>query len=621
MNVPSINVYNVNTVKSIFNNLIPKPKPKPGPSHNTNKINETDIVNYLNEPDNSKTNVPLIIKSKIKPLASTLITTPEYSKSELEIISQLKSLENINSYSNMDLLIKIYYNKNLWGELYKQVNAECANDPAYQACVNSYTDRYPDLVTNEPTIWFKFTYSYNMSNGFTYKSGFNADTQQFKPFGSCNGGGLYFCKLEDIYQFKQYGKYLTPIIVPAGIPIYEEPVGSNGIRKFKAPGIFMLPRIKITNQLAYRLVAQASKPNNNAFGFLRWYNSNNPDELKMFLRNAGGNPYNTFFVKDPDFFWSEERALCEVKLDLLDQSKTISLDLIHKFPFILKYNKNKEFFNQLINSVFPKIFSTNNFYMIGIHPVTVLNLDTYSFVNHIGQEYYNLIKRFGGVIAGSSVLSYVTGIKFNHNDIDVYIGPDQLGKLESMLGIGLDVDQNEDKNQNEIKSRGHFQFTLKTKPKELFGFSLHPNELKIKVQVRNEKFLSIDKQYNMNGIVKVYNLSTYNWGGKKSGEIQFICVDCNPVSFIKANFDFDMCAIGFDTKQEDFVNLIGKTNYRKLRITKSYINKMIGTEKDSWSNYRAIKTVGRIAKYAIRGFYVENWKDFLVEIRDKMCIN
>jgi len=47
---------------------------------------------------------------------------------------------------------------------------------------------------------------------------------------------------------------------------------------------------------------------------------------------------------------------------------------------------------------------------------------------------------------------------------------------------------------------------------------------------------------------------------------------------------------------------------------------MTGMETDSWSNYRAVKTIGRIAKYAIRGFYVENWKDFLIEIRDKLCL-
>ncbi len=564
-------------------------------------------MNVVNSSNEKNSNIPVVLSSQL----SKLKTTIKYSKSELEIISRLNLVEKLSLQANMDLLFEIYSNKNLWSELYNQVNKECANVPAYLACVNSYKNRYPKLVTNEPTIWFKFTYSHNISNSFKYKLGFNADTQNFKPFGSCNGGGLYFCKLEDIYQFKQYGKYLTPIIVPAGIPVYAEPVGSNGIRKFKAPGLFMLPRIKITNPHACQLVAQASKFNNNAFGFLRWYNSNNPDELKMFLRDSNnGIAWN--WTSNYDYFWSKERALCGIKLDLLDSTKPIDMDLIHKLPFVFQLNRNKEFINQLINSVFPKIFSTNNFYMCGIHPVTVLNLDTYSFVNHIGQEYYNLIKRFHGVIAGSSVLEYVTGIKFKPNDIDVYIGPDQLEPLESMLGINVE-------NADKVKSRGQFQFTLKTKPKELEYFTWSPNEIKIKVQVSNEKISSIDKQYNMNGIVKVYNLLIYNWAGTKIGDIQFICVDSEPAKFIKTNFDFDMCAIGFDTRKEDFINLIEKTNYRKFKITKSYINKMTGFEKDSWSNYRAIKTLGRIGKYAIRGFYVENWKDFLVEIREKMC--
>ena len=602
MNIPNVSNFSspvFTTIKSGFLNFVSKKIPS--------KINETDF----NEFTNSNTNVPIILSSQIK-LKS--LTPPEYSKSELEIISKFKNVENISSYANMDLLMEIYFNKNLWVQLYNRVNVECANDPAYLACVNSYSYSYPKLVTNEATIWFKFTHSYNSSNGFEYKPGFNADTQSFKPFGSCNGGGLYFCKLEDLYQFKEYGKYLTPIIVPAGIPIYEEPVGSNGIKKFKAPGLFILPRINIINPEACQLVAQASKFNNSAFGFLRWYNSNNPEQLKMFLRDSN-NGIGWNWTSNYNYLWSKERALCGIKLDLLDSSKPVDMNLIHKFPLVLKSNRNKEFFNQLINSVFPKLFSTNNFYMIGIHPITVLNLDTFAFVNHIGQEYYNLIKRFSGVIAGSSVLEYVTGIKFKPNDIDVYIGPEQLGPFEVMLG--LDV---ENKDVNDVKSRGQFQFTLKTKPKELEFFTWSPNEVKVKVQVRNEKVSSINKQYNMNGIVKVYNLLIYNWAGTKIGEIQFICVNSDPAQFIKKNFDFDMCAIGFDTKQQDFVNLIGKSNYRKLRITKSYINKMTGMETDSWSNYRAVKTIGRIAKYAIRGFYVENWKDFLIEIRDKLCL-
>ncbi len=597
------NVSNVNNSKSVFTTINSSFF-----DFTFKQISETD--------DNPTSNVPIILSSQIKPKS---LTPQKYSKSELEIISKLKNVESICSQTNMNLLMEIYYNKNLWDQLYARVNSECANDPDYLACVNSYSGHYPKLETNEPTIWFKFTYSHNISNGFKYKLGFNADTQDFKPFGSCNGGGLYFCKLEDLYQFKGYGKYLTPIIVPAGIPIYEEPVGSNGIRKFKAPGLFMLPRIKITNSQAYQLVSNASNFNNKAFGFLRWFNSNNPDELKMFLRDSNnGIAWN--WTSNYNYFWYEERAFCGIKLDLLDSSKPIGMDLVNKFPLVLKHSRNKEFFNQLINSIFPKIFSTNNFYMIGIHPVTVLNLDTYSFVNHIGQEYYNLIKRFRGVIAGSSVLEYITGIQCKPNDIDVYIGPEQLGPLEAMLGIGLDTEQNKD---NQIKSRGQFQFTLKTKPKELEHFTWSPSEVKVKVkvQVSNKKISSIDKQYNMNGIDKVYNLQIYNWTRKKIGDIQFICVDSDPVQFIKSNFDFDMCAIGFDTRREDFVNLINKPNYRKLRITKSYINKMTGTEKDSWSNYRAVKTLCRIAKYAIRGFYVENWKDFLVEIRDKMCLH
>ena len=67
-NENNVNSNNNQTIKSCFLNL-------------SNKLEEAS------EFANSKTHVPLILKSKLKPLASPV----EYSKSELEIISQLNS--------------------------------------------------------------------------------------------------------------------------------------------------------------------------------------------------------------------------------------------------------------------------------------------------------------------------------------------------------------------------------------------------------------------------------------------------------------------------------------------------------------------------------------------------
>ena len=96
-------------------------------------------------------------------------------------------------------------------------------------------------------------------------------------------------------------------------------------------------------------------------------------------------------------------------------------------------------------------------------------------------------------------------------------------------------------------------------------------------------------------------------------------MDIEPDEFIKTNFDFDLCAIGFNFAKNKFVNLIEKSNYKSLYIQDTYIDKMIGKNTDSYSNYRAYKTTARIIKYINRGFEIENWKEFLLLIRDYMC--
>ncbi len=46
---------------------------------------------------------------------------------------------------------------------------------------------------------------------------------------------------------------------------------------------------------------------------------------------------------------------------------------------------------------------------------------------------------------------------------------------------------------------------------------------------------------------------------------------------------------------------------------------MTSTQTDSYSTYRANKTIERMCKYIHRGFYIENWSEFLIEIRDNTC--
>ncbi len=93
-----------------------------------------------------------------------------------------------------------------------------------------------------------------------------------------------------------------------------------------------------------------------------------------------------------------------------------------------------------------------------------------------------------------------------------------------------------------------------------------------------------------------------------------------PYNFVKNNFDFDICTTSFDFSNKKFLINYKKSNgFDSMRILDTYINKMTGSQTDSYSTYRANKTIERMRKYIERGFYIENWREFLIEIRDKMC--
>ncbi len=125
----------------------------------------------------------------------------------------------------------------------------------------------------------------------------------------------------------------------------------------------------------------------------------------------------------------------------------------------------------------------------------------------------------------------------------------------------------------------------------------------------------------MNNIIDVINIHTNYKGFDKYGYpkmikkvYQVIVVDNDPKEFICNNFDFDLCTISYDFASNSFINIVDKVDYSVLTIQPTYINKMCGTETDSYSTYRAKKTIQRISKYVQRGYKISNF-----EVRDKMC--
>jgi hypothetical protein len=275
--------------------------------------------------------------------------------------------------------------------------------------------------------------------------------------------------------------------------------------------------------------------------------------------------------------------------------KRICLE-IQQFPYNRRFYRKKIMnfpsvkldrvvINFLLTDVFPELVAKREKKSI---PITQLKLNSTEFQNEFSSDEIKLFRAHKIVIAGSSVLKYITGSKFCPSDLDLYINVNDLEQL--------------------IKSE-HIVFDKKEPMQIVKPCCLVFNK---KDQANNKNF------YHMKNILGVHEI-TY----KTSKKYQLIIVETKPAEFIRENFDFDLCAIGFDFSSGiftgSFVNVVEKTDYSVLTIQPSYINKMCGTESDGYSKYRARKTIHRMKKYMGRGFTISNWKDFLTTVRDKMC--
>jgi hypothetical protein len=288
-------------------------------------------------------------------------------------------------------------------------------------------------------------------------------------------------------------------------------------------------------------------------------------------------------------FWSREREIVCIKIYIqqylnlpkyLNSPKNFNLPK-PEFRMIQKIFNNrlvfdKNIFNFIIEHAMPGLIESN---LKNIIPINSLNLNSEKYSKWFTDLEKSIFSECGIIAAGSSVLTCITDKKFKPNDIDLYINVE---KLEHLIKSGI-------------------------------------------FKISNCSDTLMKNNYNMKNIVKVVDIKTttkifVQIGCEKTftKKYQLIVVDNDPIEFIKANFDFDLCTIAYSFTSDSFVNVIDKSDYSVLKIQPSYINKMCGTETDSYSEYRAKKTFERIQKYLSRGFYIENWREFLEEIRDKM---
>jgi hypothetical protein len=71
---------------------------------------------------------------------------------------------------------------------------------------------------------------------FKYELGLNIDHEPFKPYGSCNGGGLYFTNKTNLHKFLEYGVFIGDIKIPKDARIYKN---SDNDDKWKADKVIL----------------------------------------------------------------------------------------------------------------------------------------------------------------------------------------------------------------------------------------------------------------------------------------------------------------------------------------------------------------------------------------------
>lgn len=505
-----------------------------------------------------------------------------------------------------------------------------------------------------PAIYFKITNRKENHHGFQYQDGLNVDDQPFNPSGCCSGGGLYFTTLENLHMFENFGVNIRPIIVPGGVPIYDEVCTSIthwNCHKFhyksKAPKVYLLPKIKLGSAESFKLLYNFKLGNankNNQFAQSRMYLSDDPNSMRLYGGYYAhkyiallGNSYGTNYTFDKPIdpipyakkrkFHPEHKQLvhCKVKelilqnkmdelFALINEKKTLLYWLYYKpknifyenravsiselFYIFLKH-QDKTFLHFMKEEYLPRFQKLPHIIKSQQEHEeqhTNINASTQSIQKDINESIdaniYKLILKYQGIISGSYALKHRIGAKWQCDDIDVYLPAYNFIKP-------ADVHYKYFAFVNEVlNSRGN---------------TSKPCQCETGSESRREGAPT----YNMTNIDEIINIE------QKNGiKLQFIFVKVDPFEFIKDNFDFDFCKVCFRPEENRFdSNSAGGSaplppTARAAvaiagRIDQAYMDKISKYNMDdSYSVYRAAKTMDRISKYIARGFTITNLDEF-----------
>ena len=502
---------------------------------------------------------------------------------------------------NIENIITLYKSSNdesILQETFHQI----INNDLKQEILNIYNNyilkykMYNMYFSKTYKLFFKFTNNNETHKGFKYNNGFNFDVNEFIPFGNCNGGGLYFCDIDHLYRFTDFGINIRPILIPKDIPYIKEPVTPYNFEyiKYKAPVIYALPIIRLGTLLSLKLVQNTNLQNIKQFESYMWKNNSISMLQKYIENNYTNNKYNTIYAK--------------FKLLLINFNNNLNLknnkDLLSiedKYLIICNNIEIRESFNILCNIIESKNNDIKNFnYILKLF----LDNNDNSIIDFLYLYFKNLvnisIKMFKYNIdlinAKENIKQSLLNIKFNNTNLYNYLKFNKF--LNGCLIAGsytLKYLLNLDYEPGDIDI--YFEFNDRFYDNNLFS------ELKQFINNKKQPYIN-----NKNNIIKKMINITIN-----HINIQFIFVDNIPIHFIKNSFDFDFCTCCYDIKHENFIYDI-KFNYYEGNIQKLYINDM--TLENTYLYYRAVNTIERCIKYINRGFAINNINEFLDRINN-----
>jgi len=524
---------------------------------------------------------------------------------------------------------------------------------------DSFPNKYNSLVSRgikpeiNSQIYFKITNRKENHRGIQYKDGLVSDTQLFNPSGCCSGGGLYFTTLENLHMFQHFGVNIRPIVVPSGAPIYNE-VCTSGSRqhascpkfhyKSKAPTVYLLPKIKLGSDESFRLLYNFELGNdnkNNQFAQSRMYLSDDPNHMRLYggyyahkYIALPGNSWGTSYSLNKPIepipyakkrkFHPEHKQLihCKVKelilqnkmdelFALINEKKTLLYWLYYKptnkfyenravsiselFYIFLKH-QDKAFLHFMQDEYFPRQLRLRSpgeqlrlRSPVEHEEITMekaIHSITEDMASIIDANIYKLILKYQGIISGSYALKHLIGAKWQCDDIDVYLPACDFVE-DPFVHYKYFTFVNE-----VLNSRGN---TSKPCPCDT-GSESRKEDAAI---------------YNMTNIDEIINIE------QKNGiKLQFIFVKVDPFEFIKDNFDFDFCKVCFRPETETFESnsACDRGQWGSAiagKIDQAYMDKIGKYDMDdSYSVYRAAKTMDRISKYIARGFTISNLDEF-----------